>query len=73
MTNKPTRDAPLAWRKSSYSGGENGGTTDCVEVAFTETDAYVRDSKFPDDGSIRMSQSAYSSFIAWARQLEFPS
>ncbi|WP_336160071.1 DUF397 domain-containing protein [Amycolatopsis sp. VC5-11] len=71
MTNEPTRDAPLAWRKSSYSGN-NGGTTDCVEVAFTEVEALVRDSKFPDDGSIRMSPSVYGSLIAWASQLELP-
>lgn len=73
MTNEPTREAPLAWRKSSYSSGNGGGTSDCVEVAFTEAGAFVRDSKFPDDGSIRMSPSAYGSFIAWARQLELPS
>lgn len=31
-----------AWRKSSYSNGQNGS---CVEVAFADDRAMIRDSK----------------------------
>lgn len=36
------QQASTSWRKSSYS--QDGGT-DCVEVAFAEREAAVRDSK----------------------------
>lgn len=36
------------WRKSSFSGGDNG---DCVEVAYVGA---VRDSKNPDGGRLHV-------------------
>lgn len=36
--------SPVAWRKSSYSGGTG---SNCVEVALGETATGVRDSKNP--------------------------
>jgi hypothetical protein len=47
MTPTPT-GAVVRWRKSSFSGGNNG---DCVEVANT-LDA-LRDSKNPDGPPLR--------------------
>jgi len=35
----------MTWRKSSFSGGTNGG---CVEVAWPHPAVAVRDSKNPD-------------------------
>ncbi|MFD7893809.1 DUF397 domain-containing protein [Streptomyces sp. NPDC059743] len=46
MSGIPDASAPVAWRRSSYSGGgSNGG--DCVEVAGLPNIAAVRDSKKP--------------------------
>lgn len=44
----------LIWRKSSYSagGGGNGGSGDCVEVAFGPVGPLLRDSKTGDRGRI---------------------
>ncbi|PRW64516.1 DUF397 domain-containing protein [Actinopolyspora mortivallis] len=53
----------LTWRRSSYTtGGSNGGTT-CVEVAFGEGFAAVRDSKDPAGGVLTTSRSAWKSFL----------
>jgi hypothetical protein len=38
------------WRKSSYSGGNNGN---CVEVALTADETGVRDSKNPAGPVVR--------------------
>lgn len=38
----------LAWRKSSFSGGDGGGNDNCVEVALVGTGAALRDSKNTD-------------------------
>jgi hypothetical protein len=37
-------DPGLTWRKSTFSGGGNGG---CVEVAWPRSQVAVRDSKQP--------------------------
>ncbi|WUH90040.1 DUF397 domain-containing protein [Streptomyces sp. NBC_00433] len=52
----------MTWRKSSYSGGDNG---DCVEVAdgvagFTP----VRDSKDPQGPALVFHASAWAEFLA---------
>lgn len=51
------------WRKSSHSGGGN----DCVEVAFFEEGAAVRDSKNPAAGFLRLSTSEWDAFLSAAR------
>ena len=38
----------LAWRKSSFSGGDGGGNDNCVEVALVGSAAALRDSKNSD-------------------------
>ncbi|SFT53627.1 protein of unknown function [Actinopolyspora lacussalsi subsp. righensis] len=56
--------AGLVWRKSSYStGGSNGGTT-CVEVAFGEGFAAVRDSKSSDAVVLAVSAAQWRSFLS---------
>ncbi|MEV4558594.1 DUF397 domain-containing protein [Kitasatospora sp. NPDC049285] len=53
----------LAWRKSSYSGG-NGA---CVEIAVPAAGAIaVRDSKDPQGPQLRFSDQAWAAFAAAA-------
>jgi hypothetical protein len=50
------------WRKSSRSGGANGG---CVEVAANLADVIaVRDSKAPTAGAHVVSREAFTAFLA---------
>lgn len=42
--------ASLTWRKSTRSG--NGNTADCVELALSGDDFYVRDSKLGGDSPV---------------------
>ncbi|OXM60016.1 DUF397 domain-containing protein [Amycolatopsis vastitatis] len=53
----------LIWRKSSYSGG--GTTNDCVEVAFALSDeaTYMRDSKDPDGGMIKLPAAGWTGLL----------
>ncbi|MEV8442134.1 DUF397 domain-containing protein [Actinosynnema sp. NPDC051121] len=63
-------DAAL-WRKSSRSGGSNGGGgSNCVEVAFVEDSVGFRDSKHPDVG-IAFRADAFSTFVAAAKRGSF--
>ncbi|MDO0933614.1 DUF397 domain-containing protein [Streptomyces sp. DG2A-72] len=39
---------PLAWQKSSFSGGGSGGD-DCVELADSPTAIHLRESEAPSD------------------------
>ncbi|PFG46327.1 uncharacterized protein DUF397 [Amycolatopsis sulphurea] len=51
------------WRKSSFSGGGN----DCVEVAFVDGGAAVRDSKDPEGGAFRLPASGWRALLAAVR------
>lgn len=51
----------MEWRKSSYSGGGNGG---CVEVAFAVRDVGVRDSKDATGPALRFSPAQWRAFTA---------
>lgn len=51
----------MEWRKSSYSGGGNGG---CVEVAFTTIVVGVRDSKDAAGPALRFSPAQWRAFTA---------
>lgn len=53
--------APLAWRKSSYSGGEGGN---CVETAASEQTIHIRDSKSLCSPEITASPRAWTAFLA---------
>ncbi|MFF5359388.1 DUF397 domain-containing protein [Streptomyces scabiei] len=49
------------WRKSSYSGPDDGNA--CVEIAPTPTHTAVRDSKTPSRATLTFSAPSFTSFI----------
>ncbi|MFI8088036.1 DUF397 domain-containing protein [Streptomyces sp. NPDC086080] len=49
------------WRKSSYSGPDDGN--DCVEIANTPTRIAIRDSKAPTHGSLTFPAGAFAAFL----------
>ena len=49
-----------SWRKSTFS---EGGNDACVEVAFAETGAAVRDSKNTSGPQLALSASAWRGFV----------
>ncbi len=51
------------WRKSSYSGN----TGNCVEVAVTESEVGVRDSKDPDGARLIFTADEWRAFAAGIR------
>ena len=52
-----------AWRKSSYSGGNEGGSN-CVEVTGSGGLIAVRDSKNPGRGALAFSRADWRGFVA---------
>jgi hypothetical protein len=57
-----THEAPVIWRKSSFS--QNG---DCVEVAYGRTQVLVRDSKDPHGQTLMVTHADWAAFIARAK------
>jgi hypothetical protein len=53
-----------AWRKSSYSNGGNGA---CVEVAITDRQVGVRDSKNVTGPRLAFGPTAWRGFLATTR------
>ncbi|MEV7090127.1 DUF397 domain-containing protein [Streptomyces sp. NPDC093085] len=53
----------LVWRKSSYSGGEQG---QCVEIAETAGAVHVRDSKDPDGSTLTFAPAGFAAFAQFA-------
>ncbi|WP_245788486.1 DUF397 domain-containing protein [Amycolatopsis marina] len=58
----------LIWRRSSHSGGGN----DCVEVAFHEGRAALRDSKDPRSGMLVTGRSGWLAMLAVVRATAVP-
>jgi hypothetical protein len=58
MTTTPATMLTRPWRKSSRSTGGQ----DCVEVAQTQANCLVRDSKNPDGGRLVVSRQAWTAF-----------
>ncbi|MER7705049.1 DUF397 domain-containing protein [Kitasatospora sp. NPDC097605] len=57
-----------SWRKSSYSGGQNG----CIEVADGHPGLMpVRDSKDPDGPALLFPSASWQSFVTAVRAGEF--
>lgn len=54
--------AQLDWRKSSRST-QNGSNGNCVEVAHLGLSVVLRDSKSPDQGTLAVSESGWTSFL----------
>lgn len=52
---------PDTWRKSSYSGGNDGNN--CVEISPHPTHTAVRDSKAPALGTLTFPTEAFVPFI----------
>ena len=52
-----------AWRKSSYSGGSEGGSN-CVQVASDHDRVAVRDSKRPSQGALITTPASWRAFVA---------
>jgi hypothetical protein len=60
----------IAWRKSSYSGGDGG---QCIEMADNLPDVIpVRDSKDPHGPALTFSRDAWTSFVGAVARGEFP-
>lgn len=59
-----------AWRKSSRSGGANGGGDGCVELAPLTGVVGVRDSKAPDAGHLTLSPDSFARLIARVKRGE---
>ncbi len=57
---------PAAWRRSSYSGGNEGGSN-CVEVSSSGGRLAVRDSKDPRRCEVAFSPAQWLAFIAFLK------
>lgn len=57
----------LTWRKSSYSGGEQG---QCVEIAETATVVHVRDSKESDGAVLTFAPAEFAAFAQFASEFD---
>ncbi|MFI2375030.1 DUF397 domain-containing protein [Streptomyces sp. NPDC018964] len=49
------------WRKSSYSGPDDGN--ECVEIADTPTRVSIRDSKAPARATLTFPTEAFTTFV----------
>ena len=60
------------WRMSSYSGGNNGGGGQCVEVAaLPDGRIAVRDSKCPDGAMLCFTRAELAAWINGVKNDEF--
>ncbi|MEU9355651.1 DUF397 domain-containing protein [Streptomyces griseoloalbus] len=59
----PTVVQDLKWSKSSYSGAEGG---DCVEVAASQGEVHVRDSKIVTGSVLTVTPTAWTTFTGFA-------
>jgi hypothetical protein len=61
-----------SWRTSSYSGGNNGGGGQCVEVAaLPDGRIAVRNSKRPDEGTVFFTRAEMAAWIKGVKNDEF--
>jgi hypothetical protein len=63
-----SESAPVAWRKSSFSGG---GSSECVEVAFAEEGILLRHSRNPSGAVLSFTYAEWLAFLSGARNGEF--
>ena len=52
------------WRKSTRSGGANGGGDGCVELAALTDTVGIRDSKAPEAGHLTLSAESFVQLVA---------
>jgi hypothetical protein len=62
-----TSEAPVTWRKSSYS--QNG---DCIESADGGTHVFVRDSEDPCGPTLNFRSVVWATFIAHIKSAKHP-
>lgn len=61
-----------AWRTSSFSGGNNGGGGNCVEVAALHDGRIaVRNSKRPDEAVVFFTRAEMAAWIKGVKSGEF--
>ncbi|MFD5652795.1 DUF397 domain-containing protein [Streptomyces sp. NPDC127039] len=56
------------WRKSSYSGPDDGN--ECVEIATSVTRVAVRDSKAPAHGTLTVPTEVFATFVDGIKRAE---
>ncbi|MEW1723182.1 DUF397 domain-containing protein [Streptomyces sp. NPDC093109] len=62
----------VEWRKSSFSGGSNGGGGECLEVASVSGGhVAVRDSKDPGVGTLVFSRTGMAAWLAGVKAGKF--
>ncbi|MFC9427442.1 DUF397 domain-containing protein [Streptomyces sp. NPDC056987] len=69
----PKADPPAqaTWRKSSYSGGSNGGGGDCVETATLPDGRFAfRDSKRPEAAVVTFGHAEAASWLRYVKVTE---
>ncbi|MCX2729906.1 DUF397 domain-containing protein [Saccharopolyspora sp. NFXS83] len=60
------------WRKSSFSGGGNGGGGQCVEAAaLPDGRVAVRNSKRPEDGAVLFTRAEMLAWVQGVKAGEF--
>ena len=62
-----TNTTNLTWIKSSFSGAGSN----CVELAVTAREIFLRNSNQPDDGTVTFTRSELAAFIAGCKAGEF--
>ncbi|MFG2088251.1 MULTISPECIES: DUF397 domain-containing protein [unclassified Spirillospora] len=56
----PPEPSPELWRKSTYSGGNEG---ECVEIADLNDDIGIRDSKNPTNGHLVLTRQHFAALL----------
>lgn len=64
MSRLGENEGAARWFKSSYSSGQYG----CVEVARTDAQTWVRDSKQPHEGNLQFGHEQWQSFLRSLRE-----
>ncbi len=71
MVNEPALDG-IAWRKSSFSGGGDSGSGNCVEMAeLADGRIAVRNSNNRAAGAVFFTRAEMAAWIAGVKNAEF--
>lgn len=64
MSRSGENEGSVRWFKSSYSTGLYG----CIEVALTDAQVWVRDSRQPEGGNLQFDREQWRSFLTSLQQ-----
>ena len=64
MSRLGENEGTARWFKSSYSSSPQG----CVEIALTDAQTWVRDSKQPGGGNLQFGREQWQSFLRSLRE-----